>query len=807
MLRTHLKFSTRVFLKDKFFSTLNILGLALGIAVSIILLLILQNDLTYDQYHVNHKRIYRLGTHIQATGLDRLLARSPRELGHLLKEEFPEVQEVVRANSWDRTMVKYQPKDGEEKSFYEEDIVRTDSTYFKVFTHEFIAGDPNTCLTELNTLVVTESKAKKYFGDEDPLNKTLLIDNTPWKVTGVIKDVPVNTHLKFDMLLSRLVDREWVMENGQLKSEAFWNPDVYTYLLFPENYNPQDFIDKFPAIYNKYYKSFGDQVGGKYNPPILEPLADIHFHSELDADEAHGNMAYLYAFTGIGIFIILLACINYMNLSTAKAVGRATEIAMKKTLGSGRRDLVLSFLGESIFLSLISLVLAIALVFIVVEGTSFNQLINKQLSLDFIGNPLLLMGAIGITLVIGIFSGLYPAFYLPTIPTITALKGAFKNRRSSHVLRRVLITTQFAISIFVVVCTFFMQDQITFVRNKELGFDKDNFLILPVQDTLVQRQLTGIKNEFLQNPRITAATTSYNVMGMNVDGGSVMWAESESGMKQQAFTLMFVGEDYFKTMGIKVLKGRDFNQGPTADVDDVFIANEAAAKLMGWGDDPVGKKVKFFHAEKDGQVIGMVKDFNFNSLHNAVEPLLIIKAREEGGFLHLKLKGENLPETVAAIKERWAQLDPNHPVEYFFLDERFNEQYKEDETQYKLLSGLSYVCIFISLLGLLGLSAFTATQRTKEIGIRKVHGASIPSIIFLLYRDVMYLVLIAAVLVVPASYYTIMEWMGNFAYKTPLRYGTFALVAIMALLFAFLTVAFHSMKTARTNPVDSLKYE
>lgn len=495
-----------------------------------------------------------------------------------------------------------------------------------------------------------------------------------------------------------------------------------------------------------------------------------------------------------------------MNLSTAKAVGRATEIAMKKTLGSGRRDLVLSFLGESIFLSFISLVLAIVLVFLVVEGTSFNQLIGKQLSIDFTGNPLLLGGAIGITLVIGIFSGLYPAFYLPTIPAITALKGAFKNRKSSHVLRRVLITTQFAISIFVVVCTFFMQDQITFVRNKELGFDKDNFLILPVQDTLVQHQLTGIKNEFLQNPRITAATTSYNVMGMNVGGGSVMWAESESGMKQQAFTLMFVGEDYLKTMGIKVLKGRDFNQGPTADMDNVFIANEAAAKLMGWGDDPVGKKVKFFHAERDGQVIGMVRDFNFNSLHNAVDPLLIVK-REEGGFLHLKIKGENLPETVAAIKARWAQLDPNHPAEYFFLDERFNEQYKEDETQYKLLSGLSYVCIFISLLGLLGLSAFTATQRTKEIGIRKVHGASIPSIIFLLYRDVMYLVLIAAVLVVPVSYYTIMEWMGNFAYKTPLRYGTFALVALMALLFAFLTVAFHSMKTARTNPVDSLKYE
>jgi putative ABC transport system permease protein len=807
MLRTHLKFSTRVFLKDKFFSTLNILGLALGIAVSIILLLILQNDLTYDQYHVNHKRIYRLGTHLQATGVDIRLARSPRELGQILKEEFPEVQAVVRANSWDRTMVKYQPASGEERSFYEENIVRTDSTYFQVFTHEFIAGDPTTCLTDLNTLVVTESTAKKYFGDEDPLNKSVLINNEQWKVTAVIKDMPVNTHLKFDMLLSRLVDREWVMDKGQLKSEAFWNPDVYTYLLFPEHYDTNDFLAKFPAIYNKYYKSFGDQVGGKYNPPILEALADIHLRSDLEGDEPRGNMAYLYAFTGIGIFIIILACINYMNLSTAKAVGRATEIAMKKTLGSGKRDLVLSFLGESVLLSFISLVLAVALVSFVLNGTSFNQLIDKNLSLDFTGNPLLLWGSLGIALGIGLISGLYPAFYLPSIPTLTALKGAFKNRKSSHILRRVLITTQFAISIFVVVCTFFMQDQITYVRNKELGFDKDNFLILPIQDTLVQRQLGGIKNDFLQNPRITAATTSYNVMGMNVGGGSVMWAESETGMKQQAFSLMFVGEDYFKTMGMKILKGRDFNQGAKTDVEDVFIANEAAARLMGWGDDPIGKKVKFFHAEKDGQVIGLVKDFNFSSLHNAVEPLLIIKARDEGGFLHLKLKGENLPETVASIKEKWAKYDPNHPVEYFFLDERFNEQYKQDEIQYKLLSGLSYICIFISLLGLLGLSAFTATQRTKEIGIRKVHGASIPSIIFLLYKDVMYLVIVAAVLVVPIAYYVTMEWLGNFAYQTTLSYATFALVAFMALLFAFLTVAFHSLRTARTNPVDSLKYE
>jgi putative ABC transport system permease protein len=351
-----------------------------------------------------------------------------------------------------------------------------------------------------------------------------------------------------------------------------------------------------------------------------------------------------------------------------------------------------------------------------------------------------------------------------------------------------------------------MQDQIDFMRDQDLGFNKDNVLILPIQDTLVQNQITSIKNELRQNPRITSAATAYDVLGMG-SGGPVMWAEGEAGMQQQAFNMIAVGEDYFSTMGIDILKGRDFQRGPTADVDNVFMCNEAAARLMGWGEDPVGKKVKWFHGETDGKIVAMVKDFNFSSLHNPIEPLLIIKPRKEGGFLHLKVSGESLPATMDYIKEKWAGYDPNHPFEYFFLDQRFNEQYKADETQYKLLSYLSYICIFISLLGLLGLSAFTAAQRTKEIGIRKVHGASIPRIIYLLYKDIMYLVLIAAVLVVVPAYYVVEKWMGNFAYQTTLRYSTFLIVAIMALIIAFLTVAFHSLKTARTNPVESLKYE
>lgn len=802
----YLRFSLRVFLKDKFFSILNILGLALGIAVSILLLLIIQNDLTYDRYHVNHERIYRLGAHMEATGVDIVPARSARELGAILLDELPEIEYVVRANSWDHTLVKYKDPTGQELSFYEEDIVRTDSSYFKVFSHEFIAGDPNTCLKEEHTVVLTESKARKYFGDADPMNKVMQIGDGQWTVTGVIKDVPGNTHLKFDILISRLIDREWVKDGGNIKSEAFWNPDVYLYVMFRDkNYDTRDFMTKFEGIYNKYYKSFGDQVGGKYTP-ILEPLARIHFYSKQESDEPHGNISYLYAFTGIGIFIILLACINYMNLSTAKSVQRASEIAMKKTLGSSKTTLALSFLGESIFMSLISLVLAIAIVKFVLIATPFNTLIGKQLTLDYFSNPLLLAGSILIAVLIGLISGLYPAFYLPRVNTITALKGAFKNRKSSHTLRKVLITVQFVISTFVVLSTLFMQQQISFMRNMDLGFDKDNIVLLPIQDSLVQAQMDGVKNEFLKHPQIKKATTAYDVMGLGVSG-SVMWAEGTEGMKQQAFSLMFVGEDYLNTMGIKLLDGRDFYQGKDKDTQNVFIANEAAAKLMDWGDKAVGKKVKFFHGKEDGEVIGLVKNFNFNSLHNEIEPVLLIKAGEAGGFLHLKVSGQNLPETMAYIQKRWEEFDPNHPYEYSFLDQRFNEQYHADEVQNKLLSGLSYICIFISLLGLLGLSAFSAAQRTKEIGVRKVHGASTPSIIYLLFKDIMILVIIAVILVVPIVYYVIDFWLQDFAYKSELNYLLFVMVGLLALLFAFLTVAFHSLKTARTNPVDSLKYE
>jgi len=654
MLRNQLKFFVRIFLKDKFFSTLNILGLALGIAVSIILLLILQNDLTYDQYHVKHKRIFRLGGHLQATGVDSRRARTSRELGVILKEELPEVQVVVRANNWDHTLVKYESKGGE-KAFYEEDIVRTDSTYFQVFTHQFIAGDPYTCLTDLNTLVVTESTAKKYFGDEDPINKSLIIDNQPWKVTAVIKDLPENTHLKFDILLSRLVDREWVVDKGQIKSEAFWNPDVYMYLLMPEHYNPNDFERKFASIFNKYFKAFGDQVGGKYTP-ILEPLADIHFHSDLDSDEPHGNIAYLYAFTGIGVFIILLACINYMNLSTAKSVTRATEIAMKKTLGSGKRSLVVSFLGESVFLSFISLALAIVLVFVVLRLTSFNQLIDKNLAPDFLHNPLLLFGSLGISLGIGIISGLYPAFYLSSLHPVKVLKGSHKVGSNALLFRKGLVVFQFALSIILIVVTLIMSQQIHFVANKNLGFDKESLIYIPFQGDL-DKKYSVFRQRLATLPGIKAVSRMDQPPSYTGAHAYDMEWEGKDPDTKTVVIHVTVGYGFLKLMNLTLLQGRDFSEDfpsdLTTDSTSSYIINETAVKMIGYKD-PIGKPLGIF--QHHGKIIGVVKDFNFKSLREPIEPLLINldeRTNWGGGYVLIKTEpGKTRHERLDHVESR-----------------------------------------------------------------------------------------------------------------------------------------------------------
>lgn len=808
MLKIYIISAIRFFKKDRIFSILNILGLALGIAISMVLVAVLKTEFSYDQFHTKHNRIYRLGGHIvKKTGVEVNTAQTASELGVVVSEEITGVENFARVEFRRRLIVKNGLSGSDERSFYESRILRTDSSFFNLFTHKFRSGSPTSALKQPFSVVLTESAAKKYFGDKDPMLSTLIVDNIAFKITGVIEDVPVNSHLMFDFVTSTidLSDREWMKEDGKIKSEAFWNTNVYTYLLMNENYHPEgDFETKFQSINDKYIKPFGTEIGSTYSP-ILEPLTSIHFYSKLSDDLPRGNINYLYAFAAIGAMIILLACINYMNLATAKAVTRANEISLKRVLGSGKTPLVVSLIVESMMLTFISLIIALLLTLIVFNTLPTDQFFGKEVELDIL-DPVFIGSILGITLFIGLLSGLYPAFYISNLPNTFVSTGRSKGAGTGETFRKVLTTMQFSISIIVVVCAVLMREQIDFVRRHELGFDKANIIVMPIPDSTVRSHVQALKTELLRSPLIASATTSYNILGfVNPLDDFVMKAEGNEGMRQQNFTLILVGEDYVKTMGMTIVQGRDLNTGPNSYMADEFLANEAAAKLMGWGENAVGKKVKFFHAEKDAEVVGIVKDFNFSSLHNEIGPVLIWKFND-GGNMNVRVNG-NLSEAIKVIREKWEEINPGYVFDYSFIDSRFDEAYKVDDVLFRLLTVLSGICVSISLLGLLGLTGFLAVRRTKEIGIRKLLGASVPSIIMLLYRNVLFVLIAAMIIGFPLSYYTFAQWLSNFAYQMPGEYNILIWVATASVFATLLIVGAFSYRTANVNPARVLKAE
>ncbi|MEQ9440441.1 MAG: FtsX-like permease family protein [Cyclobacteriaceae bacterium] len=827
MLKTYLKFTIRTFWRERFYTLLNILGLSVGMAVSVIILLYLQNDLTYDRHHQKHRQIYRLVMNAEAEGgIELHMANSARELGPMLQSDFPEIQSYVRFEGAGRTLVNVPgtvpgtvSTGGRETTAYNEArLMYTDPSVFEVFTHPFREGNPQTALRQANSIVLTTTLARKYFGDQSALGKTLWLGEgkEPYSVTGVMEDLPDNTHLRFDGLLSGMEEGNLPGSDGSFNSEILWNGNVYTYLLFPEDYEPAGFFAKFQPFYDQYLKPFGEQVNGRLWFG-LEPLAEVHFYSQQDQDEPQGNLAYAYTFGGIGLFILLLACINYMNMATARAGNRSKEVGVRKVLGSSRQALFLTFLGESLLLSVMASILALGLVEVVLIGTPFNALIQKELSLDLAYNPVLLSGILSITLLLGLLSGLYPALYLPSLNTIKSLKGLAKTSSSGLTLRKTLVTFQFIISMVIVICTLLMQQQLDFMRSKELGFDKEHLLLVPIQDTLVESQIPVISHELQANRHILGTTVSHHVPGVRV-GNQAFVAEVDSSMTNTGLRVLFVGKDYIRTMDMKLLAGRDFREDIAQDANGhSFIVNETAARAFGWyqpeqpdasPEKALDKKLMSYGAQEPGRVVGVVQDFNIGSLHNPIEPTVLVPMNEKNGsYFYIRLAGENLLETIDYLREQWARYDPNHPFEYAFLDQKFNEQYQADERQSTLIAILSGICLLIALLGVLGLSAYTAEQRTKEIGVRKVLGAKVAQIVYLLFSDVMYLILTASIIAMPVAYIIAHRWLQDFAYRTEMNVLLFLLVALAALMITFITMSFHSLKTAQRNPVDSLRDE
>jgi putative ABC transport system permease protein len=583
----------------------------------------------------------------------------------------------------------------------------------------------------------------------------------------------------------------------------------YTYVLFPEKYDLDTFYEKFPAFYEKYCKVDEESYGQVYKPIFLT-LKDIRYNSfGFRFDVPLGNRAYLHAFFFIGLFILILACVNYVNLATARSSTRVQEIGMKKVLGSRKGDLVFQLLGESILVSFIAMMFAYAAVFISLNPLS--QRLDLNLETGMLFNPVLIFLVLGLFLLIGIVSGIYPAFYLSSIHSVTAITGGYSSSRKGVQTRRILVAFQFVISIGVVIMTLLMNRQIEFMRKRDLGFKKENVVSIRLRDNDVIQKIPAFKEDLIQHPDILSAATAIGRPGSPNTG--LYRFEGRGEMEEHNFWVLWAGFDYIQTLGAEIMEGRDFDPSFSTDPQKGIIVNETLVRFMEW-DDPIGKRITQGD-HTDGNVIGVVKDFNFTSLHNKIEPMLIRMIRPpEGNFpgvtpssILVRLRGESLTDTMGWLENRWNKINPNRPFVFSFLDESFDRLYDADRRQNRLVNIFSWICIIISLLGLLGLSSFTSLRRTKEVALRKVLGASATQIVLIMFREIFVLMVVAIVVAIPVSLLFIDMWLGNFAYKTGISPLLVGAAGIGAIAVAFLTASYHSIKVAHTNPVDNLRYE
>lgn len=809
MFKTYIKVAVRNLLRNRVYAIINIVGLSAGIACSLIVMLYIQNELTYDLHHEKHDRIYRLGSVFVMKGELENAALSSPNMGPLLMEEYPEIEAMCRLRYLPRLKVS-----SGEASFYEERLMLADSTLFDVFTHHFIYGDPDSSLTKPNSIVLTASMAQKYFGNRNPVGDTLTASNQfRYAVTGVIEDLPDNAHHRFEGLLSYSTVKKFDLGDRPDFMVSLWALRDFTFLLFPENYNIQRFYDRFPAFYDKYMEPVGCEFNGYYYP-YPEKLTDVHMNPKLDYDFfTSGNRSYIYAFSAIGLFILLLACINYINMATARSVTRAREVGIRKVMGSRRRDLVFQFLGESLLLSFVALLLGLGIAEVVLELTPFNALMEKNLQLNIMENPVLILLATGMTVVLGILSGLYPAFYMSAIVPVRALRGKLASTGRSLALRKGLVIFQFTISIGVIISTFLMQNQVSYMRNVDLGFCTDKICVVPVSDTTTRDKLPEIRAKLEAHSGVRATTTARNVPAHSV-GRMIFRIEKKNGMHEQVMDYLEVGHDYINGMGLDVVEGRGFAEADMdADSNGAFLVNETAARML-FGGEAIGKKLEWGldigqMRRQRGPIVGVVRDFNVHSLHYEMRPLVLVSQRRQGGMLHIRLKeGEEFTETMDYIRETWEPHEESgSPFNYFFIDESFDKLYETDQRQSSLIGILAYICIIISILGLLGFASYSIAQRKREIGIRKVMGASTLQIMMLLFKDILYLIFAASMIGSILSFLLINAWLTEYAYHAEIPVAIFFYAGLAAMLIAFLTVSYHSLRAATSNPVRALKYE
>jgi len=794
-----LKVALRVLWKNRFFSFLNILGLTLGLSAVIWLTLFLQNELTYDKHHPNHERVYRVSHLFRAPGVEFNTAYTASELNPMMKEEFPEIDSYARFRPLDASQIEY-----DQQIFIQDRVYFSEQGAFDVFGINLISGNPEGALQEPNSAIISKTFKDKVFGNDSGINKVIKVEGNDFKVTGVFKDIPKNSHFKFEVLLSGVDGREWATQDGVFNSEVLWNADCAGYIRLTPGATKESFLSKFDSFNEKYFMPFGNQIEGSHRIR-LQRLSDIHYDAEqIDDDFAKGNPTNLIIFSSVGLAILLLACINYINLSTAGAGARAKEIAIRKVLGTNLQQLKASLLIESLVQVYLAYGLSILMVWIMIAHTPLQTWLGVSFDFTLFQNIELLLTSFAVASLTGLISGLYPALYLSKIRTVTALKGNWVANKSGKTIRQALVLFQFVISIGVLLSTLLMRDQIKFLQNKDMGFSKDQILLINTADSVSQSRTQVLKDAFEASPSIQKVTSSNFIAGTSI--GQIVFTVDKGGqMVQQEFKFIHGDEDYLETFEIPLAAGRTYS-GEETRGNQYFVINEKAAEVLGW-EDPVGKKLGFFHQEVPGQVIGVMRDFNFFSLHNPIEPLVFVYNPQPGRNLIVKFDQSQLSQAISVIKSNWKEILPNYPLEYRFLDDQLQAQYEADQTQNKLISSMTLLCIIISLIGLTGLTSFNIGQRRKEIGIRKVLGAMSGQIVVFMYSGTLKLMALAGVIATPLAYVIISNWMQNFEYQTAINISLIIIGLLAALLLTFLLVGSLVVKTARKNPVDSLRYE
>ncbi len=808
MFRNYIISALRNINKNRFYAFLNILGLSVGLAAFIFIFLFVRDELAYDKHNDKHDRIYRIESSFSISNKEETFAIVPIPMGPAFNLEFPEVESFVRFQGTGNSLMRYG-----EKSYYEQDFYFTDSTVFNIFTHHFIYGSPERALTEPKTIVLTRSAAKKYFGDTNPVGEFMTSGSgKSYKVTAVIEDQPANTHLKYDGLLSAATLEEEIGSDdfNSMEPGRFWNIGVYTYILLKENSKMQGIYDKFPGFYDKYMRPIGDQINASFSL-LSTPLAETHYAENLDSDQPTGNMAYVYIFSAVALFILIIAAINYMNMATAKSSRRAREVGLRKVVGAHRGQLVGQFISESVLMSLIALVIAVILVISLLPD--FNRLAGKMFTPEVLLQPGLIVTVLLVTLVIGFLSGSYPAFYLSAFEPVSVLKGTvLRQGRGSGALRRALVVFQFFIAITLIIATIVVSDQLNYLGNKDLGFEKENVVVLQLQDSTFRSKVETFKEELVQHPDIISATNSTGIPG-DVSWIQVMLVENNGQMEEDALILAQVDYDYLETFNMEVVKGRNFDEKMGTDDTAAVIINETGARVLGWADDPIGKKIHYDidlegNVGRPMKIIGVVKDFHFRSLHNEIEPMIMFISQYPRYFLSIRTTGNNTRETLGYIEGKWNDFGAKRPFDYEFLDASMDEMYQAEAKLGKIFRIATILTIFIALLGLLGLSSFIAERKTKEIGIRKVMGSSVGGILGLLYREFVVLIIIAFIIAIPIAWWRLDVWLDStFIYRDALHWYSFAIAGVLAIVIGLATISFHIVRAASGNPVEAIKYE